>query len=106
VPETFCIVTKRPNRCPRWLWRISSDNPILTVDGVEHALTWDSETTIPITTHRAKARLIHLLRGRTTWLQKADAMVQPNDIVIYQALWLPRFTRQMTVERHEEPDPV
>jgi hypothetical protein len=85
----------RARGCPRWLWKLSTSDAIVTVAGIEYDARWDETTAIPVPPDGANIRMEYLMSSRTTWNQKVTGELKPGDSVTFRASWWPWFTRPL-----------
>lgn len=89
----------RARGCPRWLWKLSTSNPIVSVSDAEHQARWDETTEIRVPAAGATVLVEYVMSSRTTWTQKVRGELRPGDRVTFQASWWPWFTRRLVRER-------
>jgi hypothetical protein len=99
VAEEFTLILRRPRRCPRWMWSLSSTQPTVMVGDESHEAKWDFCRRYPGPAQGAPLRIEHVLSSPhgTWWTQKADAeLVRPGEVVTYRASWWPLPRRRLT----------
>ncbi len=93
------VTLLRPRGCPRWLWWMSSSEPVVTVGYQATKGSWGTSMAVSVPPDGGTVEIDHLLHGGFGWNQRVIAQVQPGDSLQYRASWFPRPRRHLRPTR-------